>query len=214
MAPTLNYRDPVTQDFVEVGGGGPPIGVIVPYVGSTAPDGWKICDGTAHGSAELQAVIGSANTPDLRARFVVAAGATMAAGTTGGVATVTLTAAQSGTPAHSHSASAGTETVNHTHGYTTTSAGGHTHGGTYVSTFIFLADMSNTQGGQWIGENANYTKSVTHGGGTHAHAATNSSTQSAVHSHAVTVNAASANAAASHNNLPPYYAMVYLIRAA
>lgn len=40
-----------------------PIGTIVMYGGTVAPAGWHLCNGTAHGSTALQAVIGSANTP-------------------------------------------------------------------------------------------------------------------------------------------------------
>ena len=53
------------------------------------PAGWLLCDGTS-------------GTPNLRDRFVVGAGSTYAVAVTGGAATVTLTAAQSGLPAHSH----------------------------------------------------------------------------------------------------------------
>jgi hypothetical protein len=65
-----------------------PIGSIIMYGGSTAPDSkWHLCDGSAHGSAALQAIIGSANTPDLRNRFVVGAGSTYAQASTGGATT-------------------------------------------------------------------------------------------------------------------------------
>lgn len=67
--------------------GAVPSGAIIAFGGSAAPVGWHLCDGTAHGSSALQAVIGSANAPDLRDRFVIAAGSTYAAGATGGTAT-------------------------------------------------------------------------------------------------------------------------------
>lgn len=79
-----------------------PIGAVIMFGGTVAPSGWHLCDGSAHGSSALQAVIGSANTPDLRDRFVVGAGSSYAVGNTGGAASVTLTAAQSGLPLHSH----------------------------------------------------------------------------------------------------------------
>ena len=79
-----------------------PVGAIVAYGGNTAPAGWHLCDGTAHGSAALQSVLGSANTPDLRDKFIAGVGSAYTVGTTGGAASVTLTAAQSGVPAHNH----------------------------------------------------------------------------------------------------------------
>ena len=126
-----------------------PAGVILLWSGSIAsiPSGWNLCDGTN-------------GTPDLRNRFVVAAGDTYAVGATGGADSVTLTTDQM--PAHTHSGStdsAGahnhtvtfldspqTNTVNkqgpdlHNIGdlgtgtYTTTTAGAHTHSFTTAST--------------------------------------------------------------------------------
>jgi microcystin-dependent protein len=74
---------------------GTPPGVISMWSGTTPPPGWALCDGTG-------------GRPDLRERFIVGAGgdntsvagAAYANGATGGVNTVTLTAAQ--IPAHSH----------------------------------------------------------------------------------------------------------------
>lgn len=88
-----------------------PVGTIVMFGGTVAPSGWHLCDGSAHGSSALQAVIGSANTPDLRDRFIVGSGSSYAVGNTGGAASVTLTAPQSGLPLHSH----GVNDPGHTH---------------------------------------------------------------------------------------------------
>lgn len=78
-----------------------PVGAITAYAGTTAPTGWHLCDGTAHGSSALQAILGSANAPDLRDRFIAGAGSTYARGDTGGAATVALATAN--LPAHDHS---------------------------------------------------------------------------------------------------------------
>lgn len=56
-----------------------PSGNIMMRADSTVPTGWVICDGTN-------------GTPDLRDRFIVAAGSTYGVGTTGGAATHTHTA--------------------------------------------------------------------------------------------------------------------------
>lgn len=92
-----------------------PIGLIAPYGGSVAPAGWHICNGTAHGSAALQAIIGSPNTPNLTGLFIIGAGTGMNPGTTGGVASNTLTPAQTATKGHGHAVSANAETQEHTH---------------------------------------------------------------------------------------------------
>lgn len=70
-------------------GGGVPSGCILLWSGTTnnIPNGWALCDGQN-------------GTPDLRDKFVLGAGTTYAAGTTGGSETVTLTIAQ--IPSHSH----------------------------------------------------------------------------------------------------------------
>lgn len=93
-----------------------PVGMITMYGGNTAPPGWHLCNGTPHGSAALQAVLGSPNAPDLRDRFIVGAGNSYAKGATGGAATVALSAAESGLRDHGHTASSGTVSSDHSHG--------------------------------------------------------------------------------------------------
>jgi microcystin-dependent protein len=209
-----------------------PIGLIAPYGGGTVPVGWHLCDGSAHGSAALQAVIGSANTPDLRDRFVVGAGSTYAMGNTGGAASVTLTAAQSGLVGHSHTASSGTQSANHTHTtniapFATGNGGGHYH-----SVMGWEGDDNSGNDGNSVDSSDEGPGTATQigatgphdidsrgGAGFHAHTidppATASGNESANHSHTVTVNAvAGANASASHENRPPYYALTYIIKKA
>ncbi len=69
-----------------------PAGTIMAYNGSTAPNGWVLCDGTN-------------GTPNLKGRFILGAGSntsltTRTLGQTGGAETVTLTVDQ--IPAHNH----------------------------------------------------------------------------------------------------------------
>ena len=107
------------------------IGTIAMWGGTAVPTGWHLCDGSAHGSSALQTVLGSANAPDLRNRFIVGAGAAYARGSTGGADTVTLTEAQSGLRSHDHTGSSVAETQEHTHSGTTASDNtDHTHSGT------------------------------------------------------------------------------------
>lgn len=53
---------------------GVPTGTIMAYIGSTAPEGWLLCNGTSFPdnatNAKLKALLGSTNTPDLRAMFL------------------------------------------------------------------------------------------------------------------------------------------------
>lgn len=90
-------------------------GVMWPYAGAIAPPGWLPCDGAAVSRttyAALFAAIGvtfgpgdgstTFTLPDTRGRVLLGASATYPLGSTGGAATVTLTAAQSGLPAHTH----------------------------------------------------------------------------------------------------------------
>lgn len=115
---------------VATGGGGAPIGTIVDYIGSTAPKGWALLDGTTitNGAllypnlwAVLPASFKSGNAivlPDTRGRVTVhqAAAGTLATGvgTTGGAETVTLSSSQM--PVHDHTISH-THTLSHTHTY-------------------------------------------------------------------------------------------------
>lgn len=90
-------------------------GMIQMFAGSTAPIGWLLCNGTAVSRttyAQLFAIIGTTygsgdgsttfNLPDFRDNFPVGAGSTYSLNSKGGAASVTLSAAQSGLPAHSH----------------------------------------------------------------------------------------------------------------
>lgn len=86
--------DPAVEIWVDTDddtgqSGGTPIGAIIAFGGNIAPFGWHLCDGSAHGSAALQAVIGGINTPDLRRRFIIGADAAYPPLSIGGAATHT-----------------------------------------------------------------------------------------------------------------------------
>lgn len=193
---------------------GVPTGAIVAFHGGSIPDGWAVCDGTN-------------GTPDLRDRFIVGASTTKAAGSSGGQESVTLTAAQSGLPAHTHTTAPADASHTHTfkknlfrHNHTMASAGEHTHGVEvyqayrYGASGSWLYDMVATGGGSPIG-------TTTPNGG-HWHSLGEAfnlpdadkftaDTSSASHSHNVNANTA-ANATQAHSNMPPYYALVYIMK--
>lgn len=90
-----------------------PPGMVVPYAGSTAPDGWLLCDGRTVSRttyAALFAVIGTAygagdgsatfNLPDFRGRTAVGADSDNARGAKEGSKTHAMTEAQNGKHAH------------------------------------------------------------------------------------------------------------------
>lgn len=148
-----------------------PRGMVSPYAGATAPNGWIICDGQAISRSTysaLFAIIGvtygsgdgstTFQVPNLKGRVVFGYDATnanydtMAKATTAG-ATATTLITSSNLPQHSH-------THGHTHGTTnsahshsiTDGAGSHSHGGSTGSggsySYIYNVDTTSTdQGG-------------------------------------------------------------------
>lgn len=242
---TLKYRDPTDGVFKDLAGpagapgptgpAGPapgepnasmPVGAIMPYVGIVAPTGWHLCDGTAHGSSALQAVTGSANTPDLRDRFPKVAGPTHALGATGGAATVTLTAAQTGTVGHTHTGTVASHT--HTVDLANTTSGAmsanasHSHPAASSTKFALLFATGNEKRdgtgsthktiSAW---NANTGLNTAPTSLAHTHALDIAAFNSAGASGAAAITAvAAANATAAHENLPSYRALNFIIKVA
>ena len=104
------------MDLVSISGGNayrPEAGRIFPYGGTTAPEGYLLCDGEAYSRteySELFEVIGTTfgsgdgsttfNVPDLRGRTSIGANASHLMGTTGGEESHTLTVDEM--PSHNH----------------------------------------------------------------------------------------------------------------
>lgn len=167
---------------------GVPSGCILMWSGSVAtiPDGWFLCDG-------------SNGTPDLRDRFIVGAGGAYGVGDTGGEAEVTLTEAQM--PAHSHTGNT-SSSGSHSHTGSTNSAGSHTH------TFGANSNLNMSGGGavspRWA---LNYAF-PTSADGAHAHSL--SINNAGDHSHSISLD--NTGGGASHNNLPPYYSLCFIMK--
>lgn len=197
-----------------------PVGGRMFWGSASPPEGWAICDGSAHGSVALEAHLGSPNTPDLRGKFPLIASASRPLGSTGGAETVTLTAAQSGLPAHNHSASAsgstGSDSHTHTFSGTTSSNGTHSHGGGYVGNYMIQGSDSANNGIWFVTqtEATLYTTYSSSGNHNHTYSGTTSSDS---HSHTISVsvtvnNNSAANASQSHENMPPYVGMHMIIK--
>ena len=130
---------------------------------------------------------GTNSTPNLRDRFVVGAGSTYAVGATGGAATVTLTTGN--LPAHTH-------TVNINTGAMSANAS-HTH--------TVPSNVDN------LGVNTgNGTAGIT--GGDLQIVNSTTSASNIDHVHNVNGNTGSIGSGTAHENLPPYYALCYIMK--
>ena len=125
---------------------------------------------------------GSNGTPDLRDRFVVGAGSGYSVGNTGGSASVTLSTAN--LPSHSH----GGASHNHTVSGTT---GSDTHNHTIQS-------ATSIGGGSRVASQNDTGNTA--------------STQNDTHSHSFSANTNTQGSSATNANLPPYYALCYIMK--
>ena len=233
--PVLGLPYPVASDAADVpfdvqalatsldGLGVAPVGCLMLWPAAAAPGGWLLCQGQQVSSAtypKLALVLGESaglvTVPDLRDRVPVGASASKAVGSTGGEATHVLTTAE--LPAHSHLSGS----------LAATSGGAHTH----ADSFAVAAAQPWTAGwnvpfgdGGWNGETIAtggtgakvaklYTGSqVGYTSGSHAHTLSGAVSSGGAHSHTLNGQSANTGGGAAMNNLPPYLALNYIIRA-
>lgn len=177
-----------------------PVGTIVMWTGSVAPNGWVLCDG---GSYPRLDGTGLAVAPDLRGRFVLGQGqgaglTNRVLGATGGEETHQLTLSE--LPSHTH---AGTTDSNGAHVHAVTDPG-HSH----TMTVNNVDDQNFTaQNGQVPPADAN-TAVNTYQSGT---STTGISVDSAgAHTHTFTTGASGGGQV--HNNMPPFYVLAYIMK--
>ena len=108
---------------------GVPTGSIMPYVGSTAPPGWVLCNGQSltgvTGSGPLIALLGGNNAPDLRGMFLRGTGTSPVNGKSGPALNASQ---QDGFETHSVSVST-SSAGNHSHQFNVDTGGGGGFGG-------------------------------------------------------------------------------------
>lgn len=135
---------------------GVPTGSIMPFIGTTAPEGWVLCDGAALPSTAvtLIAMVGN-NAPDLRGMFLRGAGQNSNAANAAEIAPNTLKGIQP------------SENKSHKHTGTTDVAGNHDHKYQYFDKYTDGGGFSG--GGNWLGLNQSGRTDST---GNHTHAFT------------------------------------------
>ena len=196
-----------------------PAGIVMPFAGSTAPQGYLFCDGSAVSRtdyADLFTAIGTTygagdesttfNLPDLSGRVVLGVSQSHALGTSGGEAAHTLTEQE--LPAHTHTVpshghandiSAKTPVLSHT--ITQPSFN-------YNRPNSFLAN--NQLEKAVISGTTTATATVATNATVTAHAASDCTMSGAV-ANCSALTSGSTGLSASHSNMQPYLAMSYII---
>ena len=192
-------------------GGTIPSGGIILWSGAAnaIPTGWYLCDGQN-------------STPDLRNRFVVGAGDAYSVDATGGSADATLvshthnvTGNTNNTGDHSHSGNTN-NTGDHSHSGNTNNTGDHAHRwGTDDADGAGGTGNPDANGGQawraWTDTQGAHSHNInTNNSGSHSHNINTNSDGS--HSHNVTGTTDSQGSSATNANLPPYYALCYIMK--
>lgn len=171
-------------------------GMIIMWSGTTAtiPTGWALCNG-ANG------------TPQLTNRFIVGAGGSLyAPGATGGTNDATLVS-------HTHTISSSSANAgNHAHSLSGSTGGAGTHSHTYNA-------PSGTVGAGGGGSSlfppsavATSASANTSAIGNHTHSVSGSTSTTGNHKHTITSTCGASGTNGTGKNLPPYYALAYIMR--
>ena len=133
---------------------------------------------------------GQNNTPDLRDKFIIGArqdNSGVAKSNVEGSLTQTGGDKDAVVVSHDH-------TVNHNHGFTTGSDGAHTH---QYQVRLNNRNLDDDEGNQT----------------TNTTTTTNTTQSSGAHTHSISGSSGSAGSSATNANLPPYYALCYIMKA-
>ena len=218
------WYDPST-----IGGGSlEPVGTIVAWGGSVAsiPSEYQLCDGSSALTSELQAITG-ANVPDLRDKFIIGASDStgdttypgLSPGSTGGSADATLVSHSHTVDSHTHDD--GTLTADdHRHAHGDLRIGDHSHGFSANLNHpvpLFTPDVDRGTGSSSFSIDSSVTASVS--GTTNGAGQINVGGDTAFTEPGVSGNTGSASpgtdsqgSSATNANLPPYYALCYIIK--
>lgn len=199
------------------------IGEIIPYGGSTVPEGFLACDGSAVSRgdySELFAVIGTTygdgdgsttfNLPDMAGKVALGPSQSYVLGSSGGTETVTIE--QASMPSHSHtipqhthadSLSAKTPSLSHTVSTQPSFTYTRLNGTRAERSGQTTSAYSTRSSGSSMSQATNM--SVT------AHAAS-ACTMSGSITNCAAMTSSSAGTGGAHNNMMPYLALTYLIR--
>ena len=184
-----------------------PIGTIVIWSGAAndVPEGFQLCDGAASATSALQAI--RTNVPDLRDKFVLgASGTSPTPNTTGGSKDAIVVS-------HSHgSGNIGTNnTGGHSHNVNASGSAATSSQNVYTT---FLGVL-NGGGTKYFGDSGGNTASDGDDGD-HAHnfsvSVSGNSNNTGDHSHNISGNTSSEGSSGTNANLPPYYALCYIIK--
>lgn len=148
---------------------GVPTGSIMPYLGTTAPSGWLLCDGNSipvnENTLALRSLLGTTNTPNLKGMFLRGTG----------------TSSVNNQAGPSLMQTQGDQNKSHNHGkgsLSTTSNGNHSHG--YVDTVRQHSGSNHyvSGGGYSFAGGEDNRNKTTNSGGNHNHAINGSTSNS------------------------------------
>ena len=169
-------------------------GMIILWSGTfaTIPTGWALCNGTN-------------GTPNLADRFVMGASSSYPIGTTGGTNDATLVS-------HSHTISSSSANAgNHAHTISGSTGGAGSHSHSYTAP----SGATKVDTGGSIGAPSYPISSATANTstiGNHTHSVSGSTSTTGNHKHTITSTCGSAGTNGTGKNLPPYYALAYIMR--